>query len=303
MLSKRIASISLLSFLFTPQISNAKQISFSMTAEQDITQFHYQWDTASKEKHAVSFSLSNEILSTEDQYPITVPLKEVLQIQRDAVNEWAKNQSGVDVQAILGPNNTIAIEISGIDQSLMNRKYKEALQVRESAENQFLIQTGYQMINSELLPNFERLIREYSKTLAPLAKGLKRPDDTVNSYAKRVLAFVQNIPYDESRKNLFRRPISILKNNKGDCDSKTVLYLALIKAGYPNIPVAVVDITDHAFVLLGAKGLDTKMEVEIDGQVWVPVESVGPGLSPLGELRPESLQYFQSGNFRLFIVP
>ena len=288
--------------LCNPQTSFAKQISFQMVPNQEKTTFHYQWDTASKEELQVSFSLSNELLHKEEQYPIIVPMKQVLQVQRDAVNSWANKQAGVSIQAHLGANNTISIEVSGSDQALMSRKYQEALQIREQAEQQFLAANGYQLIQSELLPNFEFLIQEYAKALAPIANKLQQPGDNLDAYAKRALSFVQNIPYDHSQKNLFRRPISILKNNKGDCDSKTVLYLALIKAAYPNVPVAVVDITDHAFVLIGSRELDSKMEVEINGQIWVPIEPVGPGLSVIGELRPESLQDFQSGNFRLFIA-
>ena len=259
-------------------------------------------NTATKEKQKVSFSLSTELLTTEDQFPIHKPLKQVLEVQRDAVNEWAKLQTGVSVLAELSSSNSISIELSGTDQALMSQKYQEAIQVREQAENEFLRKTGFQLINDEILPDFTILIHEYSIKLAPIAKNLKQPDDNLNSYAKRALAFVQNIPYEKSQKDTFRRPVSILKNNKGDCDSKTVLYLALIKAAYPNTPVAVVDIPEHAFVLIGAKGLDTTMEVEINEQIWVPIEPVGPGLAPFGELRPESLQHFQAGNFRLFIA-
>ena len=118
-----------------------------------------------------------------------------------------------------------------------------------------------------------------------------------------MLAFVQNIPYDETVENVYRRPISILSANRGDCDSKAVLFLALIKAVYPETPVAIIGIPLHTFVLIGSSELDSEMKVEIGGQAWVPMESVGPSLSLFGELRDESMQHFRSGDFRLFIAP
>lgn len=303
MLYKLFIYFGLLFLIIISKSSNAEQISFQTEQKKESTDFQYQWNTAKKETQTLSFSLPNSLLEIENTYSITPPMQPLLQAQADAVNTWARMQKDVVIIAKVGANNSVTIDISGQSEAIVNQKYREAEQIRDSAKKQSLQKTGYQEVNGKILPDFVTLIQEYSQKLSPLAKGLKQPEDSLNDYSKRVLAFVQNIPYDETVENVYRRPISILSANRGDCDSKAVLFLALIKAVYPEIPVAIVGVPLHTFVLIGSSELDSEMKVEIGGQAWVPMESVGPSLSLFGELRDESMQHFRSGDFRLFIAP
>ncbi|MBM4389637.1 MAG: hypothetical protein FJ090_00835 [Deltaproteobacteria bacterium] len=46
----------------------------------------------------------------------------------------------------------------------------------------------------------------------------------------------------------YRRPLSVLAKNKGDSDSKSTLFLALVHARHPEPASTVVYVPNHAFV-------------------------------------------------------
>ena len=97
----------------------------------------------------------------------------------------------------------------------------------------------------------------------------------------------------------YRRPLSLLAKNKGDCDSKVVLFLAIVHKAYPEIPLAVLDVPGHAAAMIGMPPKGKEKAYRIDEQIWVPVEPVGPGLIPLGALDGGTLNKLKSGQFSL----
>jgi len=115
---------------------------------------------------------------------------------------------------------------------------------------------------------------------------------------------VQSIPYEQRAKvsDLYRRPLSVLGRNKGDCDSKTVLFLALMHEAYPDLPVAIVYRPGHAYAALGLERQRGDMRFREDGQVWVGVEPVGPAVRSIGEVRGKSRRRAKLGMVHLAVV-
>ena len=86
-----------------------------------------------------------------------------------------------------------------------------------------------------------RLTQRYSPKLIPLLRSLRR--DTTRELATAILGFVQSIPYD--KKLIFVDHCHCSSVNAGDCDSKSVLMLSMLRAADVNVPLVIVLVRKH----------------------------------------------------------
>lgn len=156
-------------------------------------------------------------------------------------------------------------------------------------ERDFYYHRGYLVVGDTLVPNYAGIAAEALRDLHPVALALKswtRGLSKRQSIA-RLLSFVQSIPYDELRDREtdsgFLAPLSVIAQNRGDCDSKAVLFAALLRKLHPDTPVAMILLERHA--LLGIDIPAEKGDVTLKHQHrnWVLAEPVGPGLTALGK--------------------
>ena len=119
-----------------------------------------------------------------------------------------------------------------------------------------------------------------------------------------LIYFVQNIPYEKRAlvKDRYRRPLSLIGRNKGDCDSKTVLFLSLMKSAYPSMAVGVVYIKGHAFGMLEMEPKKGDKILRKDGRKYVGVEPVGPRVARIGKLGPKSRRSVAVKRYRIRIL-
>lgn len=107
----------------------------------------------------------------------------------------------------------------------------------------------------------------------------------------RVLMWVQSIPYsvlqDRDDDAGFLPPISVLQQNRGDCDSKSVLLATLLHLLYPDLPVAMILMETHALIGIGIPVDQNDMTWRHENFHWVLAEPAGPGLLPLGRAGDE----------------
>ena len=289
-------------FVFFFSSAQAKQLDFSKKATKNTTTFHYQWTAPQKETQQIQVVFSQIDLQEELNFVVNVPMKEYLEYQKHALKQWASTIDDIELDVTISRDDSIELSIGSYDEDVMRQRAKEAQIIQAQSAQEYLKKQGYIEINNEVMPDYSSLVSEYSKKLYPLSDALFIEGDNFQSYAIRTLHFVQNIPYEASQKISYRRPIRLLWDNKGDCDSKTVLYLALLKSKFPDVQLAVVNIPEHTFAFIQQVGLQTEMELQVDGQNWVPVEPVGPNLATFGNIRKDSLQYLQSGSFQFYTI-
>jgi hypothetical protein len=180
------------------------------------------------------------------------------------------------------------VSISGRAKSRKKLKKAQAglKGVQRKALKQYMREHGFTKLKGKIIPNHAQHAYRYADDLAPLAVALGAEDLQRRVFAKRALSFVQTIPYEKGRNGRdkgFRLPMSLLAKNKGDCDSKATLYLALMKAAHPGLDTAFIYIKGHAFVGLGLKPQKDDVVFEADGRRWVLAEPVGPAVAPLGQ--------------------
>ncbi len=147
-----------------------------------------------------------------------------------------------------------------------------------------------------LLPDYRRIARIEAAALDPVVAPLRTWLRGLGLRAglERLLLFTQSIPYDPLHDRAdsagFLPPLQVLADNRGDCDSKAVLFAALAHRLYPDLPIALALIPGHAYLALGLapEGYDTRLDWS--GRAWVVAEPVGPAISGLGELTEQSVQ-------------
>lgn len=151
----------------------------------------------------------------------------------------------------------------------------------------------------QLLPDFARIAQAEAPDLAPLATAiaawsaaLDGPGAGQRSLLNRLLLFTQTIPYDALKDRAasagFLAPLQLLQQNRGDCDSKSVLFAAIAHQLYPKLPIALVLLSNHAYIALGLAPQPGDTSLDSGGRRWTLAEPVGPGNSRIGELAPDS---------------
>ncbi len=168
------------------------------------------------------------------------------------------------------------------------------------AENDYFFREG-----GALSFDHASLVAEYTADLAPAAAALKEGTSGRRDYVEKVLSFVQAIPYEAQKKNGgdpgYRRPLALLYRNRGDCDSKAVLFLGLVEAAYPELDEAVVYVPGHALTGVALPPKDGDRTFEVDGKEFVYAEPVGPALHPLGTPDDKNKRSGEKGEVR--VVP
>ena len=124
-----------------------------------------------------------------------------------------------------------------------------------------------------------RIAAARAKAVAPVAAALRKGTRSDREFVERTLRFTQSIPYQKGKRGQdsgFQRPLALLARNKGDCDGKSALFLALIRAELPNVPLAMVYVPGHALVGVGIKPQKGDRTFRMDGRTYVMAEPSAP---------------------------
>ncbi len=117
--------------------------------------------------------------------------------------------------------------------------------------------------------------------VSPLAEELWRATGSRRAFVQEALRFVQRIPYARTAEV---SPGELLRADRADCDGKAVLFLALVRARLPDVPLTVVYVPGHALVGIGASGLAKPGDrgFSHEGTTYLWAEPAGPAEYPLG---------------------
>jgi len=277
----------------------ASQKSFNIRKEEHKWHFDYQWMDKSRQPHQTKFGLNSSSILTDLERSLRISVDEVAQYEATAVNDWAKHQPNVRVVARVEGGGVVRIAAEGKDPEEVQRVLQRAEYIRKEGREKFLQQVGYKEYSTGVAPDYIKMIKEYSPELSPLAYALGGSNGDFRGFVQEALSFVQNIPYEDTGAYSYRRPLSLLAKNQGDCDSKVVLFLALIHNAYPDVPLAVLSVPGHALSMIGMPPKGKEKAYRIEDQIWVPAEPVGPALLPMGTMDKGSLTALQSGRFSL----
>ncbi|MEZ4235465.1 MAG: hypothetical protein R3F59_04745 [Myxococcota bacterium] len=294
--------IALLLTALTALAARGPQRSFAQHPAGDTVRFDVAWTDASGHPDQLSFSLPAAAVDADKEEITWLPRREINEQGAAAIRAWGRTLPGTKVQATV-EKGTVQVRVSGTGD--LRAALKQAELVREQATDAWLADHGgTRLEDGSLSFDHAALAADYAPALAPVAAALREGTASDRAFVARALAFVQAIPY-EARKRRggdpgYRRPLALLARNRGDCDSKSVLFLALVRAELPTLPLAALYVPGHMLVGVGlpAEGADKRFTVE--GTPLLYAEPVGPALWPLGAKVPRS---HRAGHAEARLVP
>ena len=286
-------------------LAQAKQTKHTVKKSPDQWSFVFAWTDAAGKRHKAAFQLDADLIKQDIEEPLRFQRRKAAEYQAKKVRQWGKKQKGVKIGA-KAQKGRVVITASG-KPGAVKEGLKGAKRVRDKALSDYMDEYGYTYyrppfrLRKGIVPDYLRHVEEYSDDLMPVVEALGGPTKNPRVFAGKALSFSQNIPYEMRalKSDRYRRPLSVIGRNKGDCDSKTVLFLSLMHAAYPGMDLGVVYVRKHAFGAIALEPRRGETRFRNGGQVWVGVEPVGPAVAPVGKLGWKSKLKLKTFRYRL----
>jgi hypothetical protein len=282
----------------------AGQTSFTVDQGSVSWTFDMAWKDASGAGHEAHFVLPADLVRADLAEPLSFRPREASESIAEKVRARAARMEGIQAEVRVGPGGRVDIGVSGRNP----RRVKEALeqlgQVRDQAKADWLTANGFTTLDGAVVPDHVKHVLVAVPDLAPVVLALGGPGPSPRDFIDRALAFVQTIPYEKRARgdSSYRRPFSTLGRDRGDCDSKAVLFLGLLKEAWPEVHSGVAYVKDHAFVLADISSVDGDTLLDTGEGRWVAMEPVGPALEAAGHVSKLSRHRWRWGWHRFLEV-
>lgn len=266
-------------------LPNAVQTGHRLSESGAQTVLHVAWKGGGGHADSVHVMLSTVEVEKDKSVKRRVQIADLHGAMAKAARKSAKRQAAVQLKAT-ATRSGVQLQVSGPRKAAKAamadaQAAMDARRVAWMAENRvFEIEAG------ALSHDHARVVDERAGALAPLAAALREGTSSDRDFVERALRFSQSIPYQRGRRggdSGFQRPLALVTRNKGDCDGKSALFLALVRAELPAVPLAMVYVPGHALVGVGLPARKGDRTFKTDGQVFVYAEPVGPAAISLGQ--------------------
>ncbi len=267
--------------------ANATQGRFDIDKGGGIWTFKYSYADEASRTRRLEFSLPADKIRHDNDVSLTFPKGASAKAQVAAIRTYAEGRKGMKIKAQATKSGGVQIGVSG-RASEVQATMAGAKAAAGAAADEFLARHKYTRLrDGGIVPDHARLAELYADEVGPLAAAIANDAPDGRTYVARALAFVQAIPYESGNNGKdrgYRRPLSVIARNKGDCDSKSALFLALVRAQHPELATTVVYIPNHVFAGVAfAPGPGERSFVR-DGVKYVGLEPVGPAKNPVGKV-------------------
>ncbi|GDY26458.1 hypothetical protein AHAT_23480 [Agarivorans sp. Toyoura001] len=285
--------------------ADAEQLSFDRNAGN----YNYLWNDQQGKQQQIGFSLLNypHHLTKFTQYRPQHAQQYVLSQLKSSLSNIDPKQARVTFNT---QNDQLSYQLQGNDQALLKEINTQLHQDIEQHYQNYLNQQYFveqRTVDGSIgiMPDHNRLAKESAEYLTSwLNSSLNALGDKESSpreVTNYLLGFVQSIPYNQlrSKDNLrgagYLTPIQVIRNNVGDCDSKSTLIASALKTAFPRLDIAIIYVPNHALIALAIPARASDETVEIRGKKFVLAEPTGPALFQLGKVAKSSSQYIHSG--------
>ncbi len=289
----------------------AKQLDFELTYQNDAAQFEYVWQDVNGKTHTLAFALDAKTLLTKHRHFVGYQPERLNQEKLSALLTLSKTLDARNERIeVLSISPRIEYKISTRNQAQQDDLMARVKTAMDDTLNNYLERVYYHQFDDAsgrmgIKADHTRFVNEAMEDVSPIIKAAwqaneNAPPRVIINY---LLGWLQSIPYQvlEGRgihqRSDFLPPLRLLRENRGDCDSKAVLMAALIKSLYPRLGVALIYLPDHAVIGFQLPTLASDNKVKIEGLDFVLAETAGPGLIPLAELSPYSDGFIRSNSF------
>lgn len=275
---------------------------WSVDKGPDAWTFSAEWRDTHSRQRSVQFELPSEVVRADMERPIQPSLRGLHKAIVGDVRAFAKTLPA-DVRLTAHVvKGAVRTEVTG-PRGAAKRALRDAQDRADEAAASWALAQGYVQLDAGLTFNHAAEVNRYAKPLATLAATLRAKSKSPRAFVALALSMVQSLPYEarlwKGGDPGFRPPIALLGRRRGDCDSKTVLFLALVRAAYPELPLAVIYVPNHALAGVGLAPERGDKVLKASGTRFVVAEPVGPAQQPLGQAGRQS----RLGKRQMVVVP
>lgn len=292
--------------------SFSQQLSFNKSKKSKEMYFNYTWSDHQEKTSDISFSLPFRQLNKQNHKKFIPNLAQqyVYIEMHKAAKKIDPKEARVHIQR---RGQDIHIQVTSRSNKLLDKWQRSMNQGQQKALDQYLQDNYYNHFRSYLgqkaiKPDHLRYVSENTAALLPVAQAMfeKLPTNSkTRAYIHLVLSWVQSIPYNELKNRLtsngagYLPPLSVIANNQGDCDSKTVLMASLVRSLFPDVKMTMVFLPNHALLGIALPFRKNGQTLNIDGMDYLLMEPTGPSKIPLGEISSRSAQYIAGNMYSL----
>ncbi|MBT0585363.1 hypothetical protein [Alteromonas oceanisediminis] len=292
--------------------SLAEQTQFKRQSTADSVQFSYGWEDDQRTARQLSFALSRDDIallpSTQRNYQQAIAQRHVVV----SLFKHARTYDPKQVRINIRPSGEdINIEVSSRFPEKIAEYQAQMREKEQEAFDDYLYKNYYERYRTKLnekaiKPDHLRYVNESTRALIPLSQAIYEKlnaSSDAREYINFMLSWLQSIPYSPltdritSNGSGFLPPVSLLNQNEGDCDSKSVLAAAIIRAFLPQVPMRMIFLRNHALLAISLNTEITDATLNIDGIPYILFEPTGPAKMPLGEIGDDSQQAIAQGEF------
>ena len=300
--------------VITADNAHAEQLSFKKSRQGDSQHFQYKWLDSNGNTQQIGFNLdSNKLAATpteQQNYRPELAMRYVTVELLKVARQFDPRDANIKIRQ---QGDTVLTNVKARDKEKLNMIQGQLAQAKEAAYDDYLDKhyfTRYRSFFNEeaIKPDHIRYMSEMTDALIPLSQAFYEKVNTqadAREYFNLLLSWVQSIPYDaldnraQSNGSGFAPPAQLLNENRGDCDSKSVLIASIARAFLPDTAMVLVLLPEHALLgiaLTPKKGEETLVE---DGKTYVLMEPTGPALFTFGEIAESSAKDIAKGMYTL----
>lgn len=317
-LAIKLFSISVACFACSLFAQQNTQIAFSREVVGEQVNYEYQWIDSIGVAKTITFSLIQRRLAE-------LPLQQIHYKHHIAMRyvaaELTKYAQTIDprVARILVRQRGDQLEVSfrGQNEAAIQRLKAEFSKKQQTAYQEYLYEHYLTKFTSSygqqaIKPDHKRYVAAYTKALIPASQAFYEQlteGTDARDYINLLLSWVQSIPYNDltqrsqSNGSGFLPPIALIDANRGDCDSKSVLVAAMIRAFLPSVPIHIVLLPDHALLAVAVSQQADDEVIMHNGYRLVLMEPTGPASMPFGQISETSRAAIARDLYILEAVP
>lgn len=298
--------------------AQAEQTAYQRVSRPDGTHYTFSWQDHDNDPRNINFLLTNENSQSLADQQVNYNPKQALRAVKIELLKVARDiDPRVARFSFINRHDSLEFTLTGKNQKQLDELTLELQETQDVAFDNYLSERYFQRYTTPLLrnaikPDHIRYIEESTLALIPLAQSLYdivSEQSNARSYLNLLLSWAQSIPYDELTNRIssngsgFSPPLAVLDQNLGDCDSKSVLTAALVRAFLPNNGMRLVLLRDHALLAIAMTPLTKDTTMIIEGMPFILLDPTGPALMKLGEVSPSTKQAIASKQYTLEVIP
>lgn len=294
----------------------AEQVSFKKAKENQKTMFSYQWIDSFSQTQNLTFDLANKqnAKQVHKRYVPELAQQYVFIELHKAARLIDPREARIEIQR---STQDINVKVSSRSPKLLTKWQGSMAKSQERAFDKYLHDHYYTRFYSHLgqeavKADHLRYINENKAPLLPIAQAIYEklpPNSESRIYVNLLLSWVQSIPYNELEDRMssngagFLPPLALIRENIGDCDSKSVLTAGLIRSLLPEIKLVMVYLPQHALLGISLPHRSNEQTFNFGGSDYLLMEPTGPALMPLGTVAASSERAINSRLFSYEQVP